>query len=135
MRGAAMTKKPDIRDLTRREREIMEVVYRRGRATAAQVTDGLSDRPANATVRTMLHVLEGKGYLRHEREKGRFIYFPTIPLASARRRALEHLLETFFQGAEASAVISILRKSDARLSEEDLDSIAKLIDRARKEGR
>jgi predicted transcriptional regulator len=130
-----MKKKPDITDLTKREREIMEVIYSLGRATAVEVMNGLPDKPANATVRTMLHVLEDKGYLRHDREKGKFIYTPTISLASARRNALEHVLATFFKGAEASAVISILKKSDANLSEEEIASILKLIDNSRKEGR
>jgi len=130
-----MKKRPDITDLTKREREIMEVVYSLGRATAVEVMKGLPDKPANATVRTMLHVLEDKGYLRHERERGKFIYSPTIPLASARRNALEHVLSTFFKGAEASAVISILKKSDATLSDDDIASILKLIDDSRKEGR
>ena len=130
-----MGKKPDITDLTKREREIMEIVYRLGQSTAVEVMQGLPDKPANATVRTMLHVLEDKGYLRHEREKGRFIYYPTIPLASARRNALEHVLATFFKGAEASAVISILKKSDANLSDDDIASILRLIDKSSKEGR
>jgi predicted transcriptional regulator len=130
-----MMKQPDITNLTKREREIMEVVYRLGRATAVDVMENLPGEPANATVRTMLHVLEDKGYLRHERRKGKFIYFPTISLAKARRSALEHLLNTFFKGAEASAVISILKKSDAKLSQEDMDMIVDLIEKSRKEGR
>lgn len=128
-------KQPDITNLTKREREIMEVVYRLGQATAVDVMGNLPGEPANATVRTMLHVLEDKGYLRHERQKGKFIYFPTIPLAKARRSALEHLLNTFFKGAEASAVISILKKSDAKLSQEDMDMIVDLIEKSRREGR
>lgn len=128
-------KQPDITDLTKREREIMEVVYRLGHATAVEVMDNLPGKPANATVRTMLHVLEDKGYLTHEREKGKFIYSPTIPLARARRSALEHLLNTFFKGAEANAVISILKKSDANLSQDDMDLIVTLIEKSRKEGR
>jgi predicted transcriptional regulator len=130
-----MKKKPDITDLTKREREIMEIVYSLGRASAVEVMNGLPDKPANATVRTMLHVLEDKGYLRHEREKGKFIYSPTISLASARRNALEHVLSTFFKGAEANAVISILKKSDASLSDDDIASILELIDKSSKEGR
>jgi BlaI family penicillinase repressor len=128
-------KSPEIIDLTKREREIMEIIYRLGEATAVDVMKALPGRPANATVRTMLHVLEDKGYLRHERDKGKFVYFPTIPLAKARRSALEHLLKTFFKGAEASAVIAILKKSDAKLSEEDIEMIRSLIGKSRREGR
>ena len=127
--------KTDLKALTRRERQIMEVVYQLGRATAIEVMTNLPGRPANATVRTMLGVLEEKGYLRHETEKGKYIYFPTIPLASARKSALESVLETFFKGAEAAAVISILTKADANLTEEERQKILELIEESRKDGR
>ena len=102
-----MAKKPQIKELTRRERQIMEIVYQMGKATAAEIVADLPGKAVNATVRTMLAVLEEKGYLKHEREKGRFIYSPTIPLKRARKSALDHVMETFFKGAEASAVVSI----------------------------
>lgn len=130
-----MQKKPKINELTKRERQIMEVIYRLGRATAADVVDNLPGKPVNATIRTMLGVMEDKGYLRHETEKGRFIYYPTIPLKQARSSALEHLLETFYKGAEVNAVISILRKSESKLSEEDARMLVELIESSRKEGR
>ena len=127
--------KTDLKKLTRRERQIMEIVYQLGRTTAIEVMTNLPGRPANATVRTMLGVLEEKGYLRHETEKGKYIYFPTIPLASARKSALESVLETFFKGAEAAAVISILTKADANLTEEERQKILELIEESRKDGR
>jgi len=127
--------KTDLKELTRRERQIMEIVYQLGRATAIEVMANLPGRPANATVRTMLNVLEEKGYLRHETEKGKFIYFPTIPLASARKTALDNVLETFYKGAEASAVISILTKADANLTEEERKRILEIIEESRKGGR
>lgn len=127
--------KTDLKELTRRERQIMEIVYRRGRATAIEVMADLPGRPANATVRTMLSVLEAKGYLRHETEKGKYIYFPTIPLASARKTALDNVLRTFFEGAEAAAVISILKKADANLTEEERKKILEIIEESRKDGR
>lgn len=127
--------KTDLKELTRRERQIMEIVYRLGRATAMEVMANLPGRPANATVRTMLNVLEEKGYLRHETEKGKYIYFPTIPLASARKSALDGVLETFFKGAEAAAVISILTKADANLTEEERRRILDIIEESRKGGR
>ena len=127
--------KTDLKELTRRERQIMEIVYRLGRATAMEVMANLPGRPANATVRTMLNVLEEKGYLRHETEKGKYIYFPTIPLASARKSALDGVLETFFKGAEAAAVISILTKADANLTEEERRRILEIIEESRKGGR
>jgi len=132
---AKNVEKTDLKELTRRERQIMEVVYQLGRATAIEVMTNLPGRPANATVRTMLGVLEEKGYLRHETEKGKYIYFPTIPLASARKSALESVLETFFKGAEAAAVISILTKADANLTEEERQKILELIEESRKDGR
>ncbi len=130
-----MDKKTDWKELTRRERQIMEIVYRLGRATAIEVMEHLPGRPANATVRTMLSLLEEKGYLRHETEKGKFIYFPTVPITSARKTALDNVLETFFRGAEAAAVISILKKADANLTEEERKMILDLIEESQKRGR
>lgn len=130
-----MDKKTDWKELTRRERQIMEIVYRLGRATAIEVMGHLPGKPANATVRTMLSVLEEKGYLAHETEKGKFIYLPTVPLTSARKTALDNVLETFFKGAEASAVISILKKADANLTEEERKLILDLIEESEKRGR
>ena len=129
-----MTDRPKINELTRRERQIMEVIYGMGKATAAQVVENLPGKAVNATVRTMLGVLEDKGYLMHEKEKGRFIYSPTIPLKQARKKALDHVVETFFKGAEASAVISILKKGEANLSDGDADMIIELIKKSREEG-
>ncbi len=130
-----MTGKPKINELTRRERQIMEVIYRYGKASAVDVVNDLPGKPNNATIRTLLGVMEEKGFLRHETVKGRFIYYPTIPLHQARRTALNQVLETFFKGSEANAVISILKKSDANLSEEDAEMILELIKKTRKEGR
>jgi BlaI family penicillinase repressor len=126
---------PDLNDLTRRERQIMEIIYLLGEATAVDVMNRLPDRPVNATVRTMLSVLEDKGYLRHETEKGRYIYYPTIPLKNARKTMLDNVLETFFRGAEADAVISILKMKDASLSEQERAVILEIIEKSRKEGR
>ncbi|MCK4538783.1 MAG: BlaI/MecI/CopY family transcriptional regulator [Candidatus Krumholzibacteria bacterium] len=130
-----MIDKPKISELTKREREIMEVVYDLGNASAAQVVENLPGRPVNATIRTMLGVLEEKGFLSHEKEKGRYIYYPTIPLKQARKNALDHVVNTFFKGAEASAVIAILKKSEANLSDSDAEMMLDLIKKSRKEGR
>ena len=130
-----MADKPKLDDLTRRERQIIEVVYRLGNASAVDVVDNLPGDPKNATIRTILGVLEEKGFLRHETLKGRYIYYPTIPLHQARRTALNQVLETFFKGSEASAVISILKKSDSDLSKEDAEMILEFINKSRKEGR
>lgn len=130
-----MDRNADLKELTRRERQIMEIVYRLGRATAIEVMSRLPGKPANATVRTMLNLLEEKGYLKHETEKGRFIYYPTIPLTSARKAALDGVLDAFFKGAEAAAVISILKKGEAKLTEEERRLILDLIEQSRKDGR
>ena len=130
-----MAKNPDLQALTRRERQIMEIIYQRGSATAGDVMGGLPDKPVNATVRTMLGVLEEKGYLRHERAKGKYIYYPTISLQSARRKLLHNVVDTFFKGAEAAAVISILQNKDANLTEEERERILDLIEESRKGGR
>ncbi|MDD4857182.1 MAG: BlaI/MecI/CopY family transcriptional regulator [Candidatus Krumholzibacteria bacterium] len=130
-----MEKKPDFKELTRRERQIMEIVYRLGRAMATDVMEHMSGRPANATVRTLLSVLEEKGYLTHATEKGKYIYSPTVPLTSARRSALDNVLETFFSGAEAAAAISILKKADAKLTEAERKLILEIIEESRKRGR
>lgn len=130
-----MAKQPDLHALTRRERQIMEIVYGRGSATAVEVMKGLPDKPVNATVRTMLGVLEEKGYLRHETEKGKYVYYPTIPLQSARKTLLDNVVDNFFKGAEASAVISILQKKDANLTDDERQRILDLIEESRKGGR
>ena len=130
-----MGKEPKLSDLTRRERQIMETVYRFGKASAAEVVDQLPGKPKNATIRTLLGVLEEKGFLRHEPVKGKYIYYPMIPLHLARRTALNQVLETFFKGSEARALISILKKSDAALTDEDAELIIDLINKSRKEGR
>lgn len=113
----------------------MEIIYQQESATAVAVMKGLPDRPVNATVRTMLGVLEEKGYLRHEREKGKYVYYPTIPLQSARRTLLNNVVDTFFKGAEAAAVISILQKKDANLTDDERKRILDLIEESRKGGR
>lgn len=130
-----MSDKPKIQELTRRERQIMEVIYRLGEASAVEIVDSLPGKPNNATIRTLLGVLEEKDFLQHETVKGKFIYHPTIPLHQARKTALNHVVDTFFKGSEASAVISILKKSEANLSADDLEMILELINKSRKEGR
>src|SRR3954468_2863456 len=94
--------------LTKREREIMDVLYKCGRATAAEIRERLDGRPTDSTVRTQLRVLEGKGHVRHEEQGLRYVYMPTVPRHSARRSALRHLVDTFFDGSSAKAVAALL---------------------------
>lgn len=119
--------------LTRRERQIMDVIYRRGRATAGEIVADLPGTPANATVRTQLRVLEAKGHLRHEEHGLRYVYLPTVPRHSARKSALKHLVDTFFDGSGAQVVAALLGGEGARLKDDELERIAELVREARKE--
>ena len=120
--------------LTRREREIMDILYRRGRATAADVMGDLPGDPHYSTVRTQLRVLEAKGHVRHEDVGLRYVYLPAVPRHAARKRALNHLVDTFFDGSAAQVVAALLG-SDARgLSDEEISKISELIARTGKGG-
>jgi len=121
--------------LSRREREIMDVLYRRGGATVGEVMAELSGDPAYSTVRAQLRVLEEKGHVRHEEQRLRYLYIPTIPRHSARKSALKHLIDTFFDGSGAKVVAALLGGEAARLSDDDLDRIAKLVRNVRSESR
>lgn len=123
------------RNLTRRERQIMDVVYARGRATVAEVLEGLSDAPSYSTVRTLLRLLEEKGRLRHEEAGPRYVYIPTVPRERARRSALRNVIQTFFDGSTEDAMAALLDLHDLRRRPLELDRIKVLIDKARREGR
>jgi predicted transcriptional regulator len=120
--------------LSRRERQIMDVLYRRRRATAAEVMEDLPGDTSYSTVRTQLRVLEEKGHVRHDVDGPRFIYLPAVPRRAARKNALRHLVETFFDGSAEKVVAALLGGEGARLSDEELRRIAELVSRARKEG-
>jgi predicted transcriptional regulator len=121
--------------LTKRERQIMDVLYKLGRATAAEIMERVVGAPGYSTVRTQLRVLESKGHVRHEEQGLRYIYVPTVPRHSARRSALKHLVDTFFDGSSAKAVAALLGGEAARVSDEELDRIAKLVKDARSDAR
>src|SRR6185295_6708039 len=129
-----MTKTSTHASLTRRERQIMDVLYRRGRATAAEVMAELTGEPNYSTVRTQLRVLEDNGHVRHEEEAGRYVYAPAVPRHAARKSALKHLVETFFDGSAEQVVAAVLGGEASRLSDEELDRVSALIDKARKDG-
>ena len=120
--------------LSRRERQIMDILFRRGRATAGEVMEELPGSPSSSTVRTQLRVLETKGHVRHEEEGLRYVYLPVVKRQTARKSAVRHLVETFFDGSAEKAVAALLGGEAARLSDEELERIADLIDKARKEG-
>ena len=119
--------------LTKRERLIMDVLYRMGRATAADVLAALPGTPHYSTVRTQLRVLEEKGHVRHETDGLRYVYVPTLARHTARKAALRHLVDTFFDGSAAGAVTALLGRDAGRLSGEDLDRIEELLKSARRE--
>src|SRR5215210_8426904 len=107
--------------LTKRERQIMDVLYRLGRATAGEVREGLPGTPSDSTVRTQLRVLEVKGHVRHDEQGLRYVYMPTVPRHSARKSALKHLVDTFYEGSSANVVAALLGGEAARVSDEELD--------------
>lgn len=121
--------------LSRRERQIMDILFRRGRATAAEVMDDLPADTTYSTVRTQLRVLEQKGHVRHDKDGARFVYAPVVARHAARRSALRHVIETFFDGSPEKAVSALLGGEAARLSDDELERIAALIQKARKEQR
>jgi predicted transcriptional regulator len=120
--------------LTRRERQIMDILYRRGRATAADVLEELPGSPHYSTVRTQLRVLEEKGHVSHEEQGLRYVYIPAVPRRAARKSALRHLVDTFFDGSAEQVVAAVLGGEGSKLSEEELDRIAELVAKAKKEG-
>jgi predicted transcriptional regulator len=120
---------------SRREREIMEVIYRLGGATAAEVAGGLAAPPSYSAVRAMLSILVAKGHLRHETRANRYLYLPTVPPAKARRHALADLVRTFFGGSAREAAVALIHQSGRSLSTEDLEEIRRRIEEAIAEGR
>jgi predicted transcriptional regulator len=113
----------------------MEVVYRLGGATAAQVAEHLPDPPSYSAVRAMLSILEDKGHLRHEDQGNRYLYLPTVSADKARKRAIRDLVRTFFQGSPKQAVVALIDDAGRELSEKDLRELRTLVDEAIKQGR
>ncbi len=121
--------------LSRRERQIMDVLYQRGQASAGEVLEGLSDPPSYSAIRALLRILEGKGHVRHVREGARYIYQPTQPRNHAAQTALAQVVKTFFDGSVEQVVATLVADADTRLSEEELNRLAALIEQAREGGR
>ncbi len=124
-----------LTNLSRRERQIMDVIYREGQATATEVLDAMPDPPSYSAVRAMLRVLENKGHLRHVPDGTRYVYRPTLTRDRAGKPALANVLETFFDGSTEKAVAALLDLSRSELSPDALDRLSELIDQARTEGR
>jgi predicted transcriptional regulator len=121
--------------LSRRERQIMEIVYQLGAATAADVLERLPDPPSYSAVRAMMRILEEKGHLTHRHDGPRYVYSPVVPRAAARQSALRSLVKTFFDGSATQAVAALLDMSESRLSRDEADQLARLIDKAKREGK
>lgn len=126
---------PGLQNLGRRERQIVEAVYRRGRATVNDVLAELTSPPSYSSVRAMLGKLEHKGYLKHEQDGPRYVYLPAIPTDKARRHALRHMVNTFFDGSAERAVLALIQLSDTKISADVLERLADQTRAAHKEGR
>jgi BlaI family transcriptional regulator, penicillinase repressor len=124
----------DHRDLSRRERQILDILYQRSQATAAEVQSALPEPPSYSAVRALLRILEEKGHVRHEQDGPRYVYLPIVPRDNAQRSAMRHLLQTFFDGSAEQAITALLDDSSAKLSPAELDRLARMIDTARKSG-
>ena len=133
-RSSKMPKQSHV-NLSRRERQIMDVVYRLGQASAADVLENMPDPPGYSAVRTMLRLLEEKGYLRHDQDGPRYVYLPTLSRDKARQSALKQLVQTFFDNSTEQTVAALLDMSKSKMSGEELERLSELIEKARKEGR
>ena len=129
-----MAKKLAVPDLSRRERQILDILYKSGRATAAEVQAAIPNAPSYSAVRTLLRILEDKGHVRHEQDGARYVYMPRVERDRAKKSALRHMLNTFFEGSATQAIAALLDEDSKRLSDEDWDRLKAMIDRARKEG-
>ena len=121
--------------LSRRERQIMDVIYQQGRATVAEVADKMANPPSYSAVRAMMSILEQKGQLRHEADGARYVYLPTVPVQKAQRSALKRLVETFFNGSPREAIAALAELPEAKLSKDELSALSKLVEESEREGR
>ena len=128
-----MPQKPKPTALSRRERQIMDILYKLERASVGEVLAQLADKPSYSTVRAQLRVLEEKGHVHHEEHGLRYVYVPAIPRDVARRSALRHLVETFFDGSTEKVVAALLGGEAARMSSEEFDRISRLVSKGRKD--
>ena len=130
-----MTQDDELRGLSRRERQIMDFLFQRGKASVGEVMDGIPDPPGYSAVRATLRTLEQKGRVTHEEDGRAYIYRPTLRREAARKSALTHVLKTFFDNSAEQAVAALLELKGPRLSEAQLERVSQLIENAKKEGR
>jgi len=121
--------------LSRRERQIMEILFQRGKASASEVREAMEDAPGYSAVRAMLRVLEEKGHVKHQEEGLKYVYVPTVAREKAKRSAVKHVLDTFFAGSPEQIVAALLDVSATRLTREELDRMSELIEKAKREGK
>jgi len=126
--------KSPLSTLTRRERHIMDILFRLGRATAEEVMNAMPGEPSYSTVRTQLRVLEDKGHVRHEEHGRKYVYLPVAARSTVRKSALRHVVETFYEGSVEKVVAALLGGDAARLTDDELDRIGELVRKAKKEG-
>ncbi len=124
-----------IAGLSRRERQIMDILYQNGKASAQEVRDAMPDAPSYSAVRAMLRVLEEKGHVKHQEEGMKYVYTPVVTAGKAKRSAVKHVLDTFFQGSTEQIVAALLDVSSSRLTREELDRMGQMIERAKQEGK
>jgi len=125
----------DQQGLSRRERQIMDILYQRGKASASDVREAMPDAPSYSAVRAMLRVLEDKGHVKHQAEGLKYVYVPTVARDKAKRSAVKHLLDTFFKESPEQVVAALLDVSSTRLTREELDRMAEMIEKAKREGK
>jgi len=123
-----------MKHLSRRERQIMDILYKRGHATAAEIQAALPDPPSNSAVRALLRILEEKGHIRHQEDNSRYVFLPVVSHDKAKRSALRHVLDTFFDGSVEQAISALLDSKSARIAPEELDRLSRLIAEARQKG-
>ena len=129
-----MTTRSALINLSRRERQIIDALFKLGRASAAEVRAELPDAPSYSAVRALLRILEDKGHVRHEQDGPRYVYMPTVGRENAKRSALRHMVQTFFEGSTAQAISALLDSSSSRLDDAELDRLSRVIAEARKRG-
>lgn len=125
----------DYSELSRRERQIMDILYQRGKASASEVREAMADAPSYSAVRAMLRVLEEKGHVKHAEEGLKYVYVPVVAREKAKKSAVKHVLDTFFAGSPEQIVAALLDVSAEKLTREELDRMANLIEKARREGK
>ena len=124
-----------VPSLTRREREIMDILYQSGQCTAQEVLERMAEPPSYSAVRALLRLLEERGHVKHKKEGIRYVYLPAVSRGTARRKALAHVVATFFEGSVEQAMLALVESSRHKLSQAELDRLSALVEKAKQEGK